>query len=252
MRAVVTGASSGIGLEISKVLNKMGYDITLVARRKNRLESVAESLVGDTKIIVADLAQRDEVYRVFDESYTEDTEILINNAGFGLCGEFLKTDLKRELEMIDTNVVALHILTKLFAAKFAEKNRGYILNVASIAAFLPGPLLATYYSTKAYVRVLTESVRAEMRELGRDVFVGALCPGPVKTEFDDVANVRFSLKGANASDVAEYAVKKMMKKKLFAFPTFSTRSAVFFSRFVPACILSKITYRMQRKKLDSK
>lgn len=249
MRAVITGASSGIGLEFARVLHKKGYDLTLIARRKERLEKLKTEFGDKTKTITADLSQRSEVFRAFEEACGDDVSILINNAGFGLCGSFFETDISRELEMIDTNAAAVHILTKLFVCDFVKKNRGYILNVASIAAFLPGPLLCTYYATKAYVRVLTESVSAELKERKSNVYIGALCPGPVKTEFDSVANVSFSLKGADARSTAEYAVRKMFKRKLYIFPAMSVRAAVFFSRFLPVRLLSKITYRMQKKKI---
>ena len=252
MRAVITGASSGIGLEFANILHEKGYSLTLIARRKERLEKLKEKFGCDTEIITADLSKREEALSVFSKAYTDDTEILINNAGFGLCGSFLETDLSKELEMIDTNVSALHILTKLFVCKFSEKNSGYILNVASIAAFLPGPLLGTYYSTKAYVRVLTESIAAELKENKSNVHICALCPGPVKTEFDSVANVKFSLKGADAHSVAEYAIRKMFRKKLYIFPGFYIRAAVFFARFLPVKLLSKITYRMQKKKIGNR
>ena len=252
MRAVITGASSGIGLEFANILHEKGYSLTLIARRKERLEKLKEKFGCDTEIITADLSKREEALSVFSKAYTDDTEILINNAGFGLCGSFLETDLSKELEMIDTNVSALHILTKLFVCKFSEKNSGYILNVASIAAFLPGPLLGTYYSTKAYVRVLTESIAAELKENKSNVHICALCPGPVKTEFDSVANVKFSLKGADARSVAEYAIRKMFRKKLYIFPGFYIRAAVFFARFLPVKLLSKITYRMQKKKIGNR
>lgn len=252
MRAVITGASSGIGLEFANILHEKGYSLTLIARRKERLEKLKEKFGCDTEIITADLSKREEALSVFSKAYTDDTEILINNAGFGLCGSFLETDLSKELEMIDTNVSALHILTKLFVCKFSEKNSGYILNVASIAAFLPGPLLGTYYSTKAYVRVLTESIAAELKENKSNVHICALCPGPVKTEFDSVANVKFSLKGADAHSVAEYAIRKMFQRKLYIFPGFYIRAAVFFARFLPVKLLSKITYRMQKKKIGNR
>lgn len=252
MRAVITGASSGIGLEFANILHEKGYSLTLIARRKERLEKLKEKFGCDTEIITADLSKREEALSVFSKAYTDDTEILINNAGFGLCGSFLETDLSKELEMIDTNVSALHILTKLFVCKFSEKNSGYILNVASIAAFLPGPLLGTYYSTKAYVRVLTESIASELKENKSNVHICALCPGPVKTEFDSVANVKFSLKGADAHSVAEYAIRKMFQRKLYIFPGFYIRAAVFFARFLPVKLLSKITYHMQKKKIGNR
>lgn len=248
MRAVITGATSGIGLEFAKILHNMHYDLTLVARRNDRLLALKEKFGENTQIICADLSVRDEVFRVFSEIQTDETEILINNAGFGLCGDFAETDMKKELSMIDVNVTAVYILTKLFYKEFLKRNSGYILNVSSIASFFPGPLLTSYYASKAYVRTLTESIRGEIAARRSNIYIGALCPGPVKTEFDRVAEVKFSLKGADAHKTALYAVKKMFRKKTIILPAFSVKAAVFFSRFVPRGILTKIMYKMQRKK----
>lgn len=249
MRAVITGATSGIGEKMAEILHKKGYSLTLIARREDRLLKQKEKFGNETQIIVADLSSRDEVLRAFSQINTEDTEILINNAGFGLCGEFLETPLAKELEMIDTNICAVHILTKLFLDVFYKKNKGYILNVASIASFFPGPLLSTYYSTKSYVRILTESIHGELKNKNSDVYIGVLCPGPVDTEFDKVANVKFSLKSSSPEFIAKYAIKKMFAKKLIILPTLSVKTAVMFHRFIPKKLLVRIVLKMQKKKL---
>lgn len=249
MRAVITGATSGIGEKMAEILYKKGYDLTLIARREDRLLKLKEKFGNKTQIIVADLSKKDEVFRAFYETKKEDSEILINNAGFGLCGEFLETSLEKELEMIETNICAVHILTKLFADIFYKKNKGYILNVASIASFLPGPLLSTYYSTKSYVRILSESIYGELKSKKSDVYIGVLCPGPVATEFDKVANVKFSLKSSTPEYIAEYALKKMFAKKLIILPTLSVKLAVIFQRFVPKKLLISLVHKMQKKKL---
>ena len=249
MRAVITGATSGIGLKTAEVLHNMGYSLTLIARREDRLKHLRETFGYDTQIIQADLSKKEEVLRAFSECEKSDVEILINSAGFGLCGEFSKNSLEREIEMIDTNITAVHILMKLFLNVFEDKKKGYILNVSSIAAFSPGPLLAAYYSTKSYVKILTESVYGELKHRNSPVYVGVLCPGPVRTEFDHVANVKFSLKGADPKYIAEYAIKKMFEKKLIILPTFSVKAAAFFSKFIPEKLLIKIAFKMQHKKL---
>lgn len=249
MRAVITGATSGIGLCMASELHKRGYSLTLIARREEKLKELKKIFGEKTQIISADLSNRDDVFRAFSEVDKSDAEILINNAGFGLCGEFTGNPIERELEMIDVNITAVHILTKLFLKLFTEKNKGYILNVASIASFLPGPLLATYYATKAYVRFLTESVYGELKAANSPVYIGALCPGPVKTEFDKVANVKFSIKGTEPEYIAKYAIKKMFKKKLIILPTFQMKAAAFFSRLAPKKLLIKTDYKMQSKKI---
>ena len=177
-----------------------------------------------------------------------DVDILINNAGFGDCGNFTKTDLNKELNMIKTNIVAYHILTKLYLIDMKAKNSGKILNVASIAGFIPGPLMATYYSTKAYVLHLTEAIYEELRKNNSNVGISVLCPGPVNTEFNKVAKVRFSLKSLESNDVAEYAITKMFKKKLIITPGFSIKCATKMYRFLPRKLMTKITYKIQKKK----
>lgn len=248
VKALVTGASSGIGRDIACELSKMGYDIYAVARRENKLLELKESLKTNIYPIVADLSNRQECIALYDKLKNEDIEIVVNNAGFGAFGDFLNIPLEREIEMIDTNIVSLHILTKLFLKDFKKKNKGYILNVASSAGFMMGPLLATYYASKAYVLRITEAIYRELKETHSAVHVCALCPGPVKTEFDDVANVKFSIKGLESSYVAKYAVKKMFKRKMLIIPGFIMKLSLFFSRLVPDSLLSKITYSVQRKK----
>lgn len=249
MKALITGASSGIGKEFAKQLSKMGYDVILVARRTERLEELSKKLKTNSQIIKADLSNENEVKTLYEKTKNENIDILINNAGFGALGNFEEIDLEREIEMINTNVKAVHILTKLFLKDFIKKDKGYILNVASIAGFFSGPYLATYYATKSYVLTLTESIYGELKNKKSNVYVGALCPGPVKTEFDQVANVKFSLKGVTAPYVTKYAIEKMFKGKNIILPSFSVKSAVFFSRFVPRKMLLKIVSKSQTKKM---
>jgi len=175
-------------------------------------------------------------------------DILINNAGFGLYGKFCVTELDRELEMIDVNVGAVHILTKLFLRDFSARDKGYILNVASIAGFMPGPLMATYYATKNYVVRLTEAVREELRCQRSRVYIGAFCPGPVDTHFNSTAGVKFALRGISSEYAAECAVRGMFARKALIFPTASIKAAVVASRFVPDMLLAAITRLFQSRK----
>jgi hypothetical protein len=161
MKALITGASSGIGRDMARVLAQKGYDLALVARDEKKLKELASELKGKNKvkieIVPMDLSVEENCKEL--HKCVSDVDILINNAGFGDCGNFTKTDLNKELNMIKTNIVAYHILTKLYLIDMKEKNSGKILNVASIAGFMPGPLMATYYSTKSYVVRLSESIR---------------------------------------------------------------------------------------------
>ena len=193
MKALITGASSGIGRDMARVLSDMGYDLILVARRKDKLEKLKKQLSTDVKIICLDVSSTYNCTKLYNKVKDEDIDILINNAGFGKFGEFNDIKLDDELGMIDVNIKAVHILTKLFLNDFVARNKGYILNVASSAAFQPGPLMATYYSTKAYVLHLTEAIYEELRKNNSNVWISVLCPGPVNTEFYKVAKVRFSL-----------------------------------------------------------
>lgn len=249
MKALVTGATSGIGKELAIVLSDMGYDLILVARRKTRLEKLKKQLPGKTTIIVMDLSSTANCLKLYDKVKKEDIEVVVNNAGFGLYGTFDKTNLDKELDMIDVNIKAVHILTKKFLQDFKDKDSGYILNVASSAGFLSGPLMATYYATKGYVLKLTEAIYEELRREKSNVYIGALCPGPVDTEFNKVAKVKFNLKSMDSHTVAEYAVEQMLKRKLIIIPGFSTKF-VAFSKLIPTKLLLKINYHIQEKKDD--
>jgi len=249
MKALVTGASSGIGLEMAKYLDSLGYEVILVAREKEKLESVAKTLKHKPKIIVMDLSQIEDIKSLYVLVKNDDVEVLVNNAGFGLCGSFSETDLNKELNMIDLNIKSVHILTKLFLKDMKRKNKGYIMNVASSAAFQSGPLMATYYSTKSYVYRLTEALWYELKKEKSNVKVSCLCPGPVDTNFNKVAGVNFSVKPLKADYVAKYAIDKMLNGKLLIIPGFKMKCAKFFGRFLSDKNLMRITYRIQKKKL---
>lgn len=248
MIALITGASSGIGKDMARRLSELGYDLILVARRKERLEDLQKRLKTKVKIIDMDLSVEKNLYRLYDLTKNDNIDILINNAGFGLFGVFNKTDLDTELKMIDTNIKAVHILTKLYLKDFVKRNSGYILNVASMAGFMSGPHLNTYYATKNYVLKLTMAIYEELKEQNSNVHISALCPGPVKTEFNEVARGGFILKGMSSKEVAVYAVNKMFKNKLIIIPDFKNKLAIFFLRFVPYKLQLKIVAKIQLSK----
>ncbi len=249
MKALITGASSGIGLEMAKILNKEGYELILVAREKEKLQKVQELLGANVKIIVADLSNESKLKEIYVLCKNEKIDVLINNAGFGDFGKFDETDLTKELQMIDVNIKAVHVLTKLFLKDMKKRNYGYILNVASMAAFAPGPLMATYYSTKSYVLRLTTSIYEELRRDKSKVVVSCLCPGPVDTNFNNVANVKFSVKPLNSKEVAQYALIKMFDKKLIIIPGFKMKVTNFFTRLAPTKLAARIAYTIQHKKM---
>lgn len=248
MKALVTGASSGIGLEVAKYLDELGYQLILVARNKEKLEDLASRLKHKAKIIVMDLETEANIKSLYVLTKNEDIDILVNNAGFGDFGYFTETDLNKELEMIHLNIKSVHMLTKMFLKEMVKKNSGYILNVASSASFQPGPLMATYYSTKAYVFRLTEAISYELKKQKSKVHVSCLCPGPVDTNFNAVAGVNFAVKPLSAEIVAHYAVDQMLKNKMVIIPGFKMKCAKFFGRFLSDKKLMAITYRIQKKK----
>ncbi len=268
--ALVTGASSGIGRDMARYLNSLGYNLIITARDEDKLKKLKQELEekklekkelseksevktngkANIDIIVADLAKEEEcisLYKQVKEKY-KNIDILINNAGFGLFGSFLETDLETELDMINVNVKAVHILAKLFMQDMVKANRGTILNVASVAGFMPGPLMATYYCTKNYVFRLSEALREELKKKKSDVKISVLCPGPVDTNFNKVAKVKFNLKEASSEYVAKYAIDKLLKHKFLIIPGFSVKMARFFSKITPDNILAKVCYHMQEKK----
>lgn len=249
MKALITGASSGIGRDMARELAKRGCDLILVARRRSRLEEIKNEITGvSVETIECDVSTEENCTKLYNSVKDKGVDMLVNNAGFGLAGEFLSTDLNKELNMIKTNVVAVHMLTKLFLKDFAEKDRGIILNVASSAAYMAGPYLSTYYATKNYVRRLTEAVYRELKEKNSNVSVSVLCPGPVNTEFNDVANVKFALKGLSSEYVARYAIEKALKGKLYIIPGLQMKLGVFLLRFIPNKLMLKISAHIQKKK----
>lgn len=246
MIALVTGASSGIGKDLALNLSDLGYELILVARNKKKLNEVANECKTKVKTVAIDLSKEENCKELFKKY--KNVDVLINNAGYGIFGEFNKTGLDDELNMIDLNIKAVHVLTKLYLNEMIKKDSGRILNVASSAAFLPGPLMSTYYSSKSYVFKLTTAIYEELRRIKSNVKVSVLCPGPVNTNFNDTAGVSFSVKGLNSDYVASYTIKKMFKDKLVIVPGFMNKLSVIGCKIAPLKILLKIDYNIQRKK----
>lgn len=246
MKALITGASSGIGRDFAVKLSNMGYDLVLVSRNEDYLKKVAKLCKTKTYIEVYDLSDIKNCKKLFKKH--KDVDLLINNAGFGVYGTFDKTSLDKEINMINLNVTALHVLTKLYLQEMVKKDSGRILNVASSAAFLPGPLMSTYYSTKSYVFKLTTAIYEELRRIRSNVKVSVLCPGPVDTNFNKTAGVSFSVKSLSSNYVASYAIKKMMKNKLVIVPGIMSKIGVIGCKLLPLKLLLKIDYNIQKGK----
>lgn len=248
MKALITGASSGIGRSLAYLLASRGYDLILVARRKKRLEDIKSSVDVNVTVIDMDISTTFNCHKLYNMVKGMDIDIVINAAGFGLVGEFNDTNLDRELDMVDLNVKSVHVLTKLFLYDFIKKDSGHILNVASIAAFEPGPLMAAYYASKSYVYNLSMAINYELKKKNSHVYVGVLCPGPVDTEFNKVANVKFNLKSLGSDYVASYALTKMFKKKKLIIPGFRIKLGYLASKFMPLNVILKYIYKAQEKK----
>lgn len=254
--ALVTGASSGIGREIVKLLESYGYGSILVARRRSRLEDLAEDLKYKSYIIEADLSQPStakDLCQKIDELEEKEAiriDLLVNNAGFGDLGFFGETDLDKELDMIHVNIESLHILMKHYLKRFVEEDKGHILNVASSAGLMPaGPYMSTYYATKAYVTSLTSGVAKELKDMGSRVVVSALCPGPVDTEFNDVANCSFDIGSIEPGQCAREALEKLFKGKTIIVPSTKMKLATKFSKILTRNRLIDICGRQQKKKI---
>ena len=248
MKALITGASSGIGRDMARYLSSMGQDLILVARSKDKLNELKKELNTNVEVIDLDLGNVDNCKKLYEKVKDKNIDILINNAGFGDIGLFTKTNINKELDMVDLNVKTYHVLTKLFLDDFVKRDSGYILNVSSSASFQPGPLMATYYATKAYVTNLTLAIYEELRYMNSKVHISCLCPGPVDTNFNNVANCEFKVKSLSSKYVAKYAIDKMFKNKLVIVPGFNIKMLYIFGRLVPTKLKLKMTYNIQYRK----
>ncbi len=246
MKALITGASSGIGRDIAKYLSKKGYDLVIVARRVELLEELKKELETNVEIVNLDISSVENCTKLFEEH--KDIDILVNNAGFGLFGYFSELDLEKEISMINTNVIAVHVLSKLYLQEMKKRNSGHILNVASIAGFMAGPLMATYYATKNYVVSLSRAINKELKKEKSNVRVSVLCPGPVKTNFNNVAGVKFGINSLTSDYVAKYAIDKTLKNKEVIIPGFTIKILKFLNKILPSTIMLEGTFHMQKRK----
>ena len=233
MKALITGASSGMGRDMSEILAEKGYDLIITARRSDRLSALKNDIEAKypsvyVETVCADLSDKNACIKLYESVKDKNIDFLINNAGFGLFGEFTETSLEDELRMIDTNITAVHILTKLFLKDFVKRDSGIILNVASSAGFMAGPLMSTYYATKNYVRRLTQAIYQELK--------------------NNKSNVKFAIDGLESRFVARYAIEKTLKGKLTIIPGKSLKLGIFSLRFLPEKLMLKMSSNIQSKK----
>ena len=248
MKALITGATSGIGRDFAVLLSQKGYDLIIASRNTKKMKQIQKILYSNVQIITVDLSCEKDCYKLYDIVKEQNIDIVINNAGFGAFGQFWDIPLQKELNMIDLNIKAVHILTKLFVQYFRKKDKGYIMNVSSSAAFLAGPLMATYYATKSYVLRLTEALYKELQKQNSNIKISVLCPGPVDTAFNERANVSFSLRGMKSKTVAKYALKKMFEGKMLIIPGITMKITHIGERFLPEKLLLSCAYHFQNKK----
>jgi short-subunit dehydrogenase len=238
---LITGASSGIGLELAKCFAADGCKLILVARNQDALEKLAEELQRENKIeavvLTADLSLPEAPRQIFEKLSAQkiSVDVLVNNAGFGAHGKFAELPLPRQLEMLQVNITALTELTGLFLPGMIERKRGGILNVGSVAGFLPGPNMAVYYASKAFVLSFTEALAAELR--GSGVVVSALCPGPTETNFNNVARGqktrRLQSSKMSAAAVAQAGHAAFRKGRVLYVPGLNNKSMIFLTRILP-------------------
>jgi len=255
--ALITGGSTGIGYELARCFAAHGHDLVLIARHRDALEAAAGKIEGkygvNVHTMTFDLADPDSPQKLFDAINAERIHIdyLVNNAGFGLGGEFIDTDLQTELDMIQVNVTAVVHLTKLFLPAMVKKKEGRVLNVASTAAFYPGPLASIYYSTKNFVLAFSEAIAEELRKTG--VTVTALCPGPTETNFADRSGTSKSRLFtdsvvASAEEVAQYGYAAMMKGQRVAVPGVGNKFLMHADRITPRRLVTFLARKVQESR----
>ncbi len=246
MKAVITGASSGIGRELARLLAPGCSELVLAGRDRGRLDALEAELSGACRVTVfsADLTDRAACIRLHDAH--PDADLLVNNAGFGVYGPFCDTSLEQEIRMVDVNVAAMHILMKLYLRDMVRRDRGRILNVASIAGFAPGPPMASYYAGKAYVVRLSEAVRTELKAAGSRVRLSVLCPGPVDTGFAGTAGIPFHFGGMDARKAAEYALRHL--DRFYIVPGLPFRAARAMMTVLPPSLTAPVIYGLQDRR----
>ena len=241
--ALVTGASAGLGVEFARQLSRRGHRLVLAARRKDRLEQLAQEL-GNARAVAIDLSKKDAAAKLLAdiEANGEVVDLLVNNAGFGLIGRFAELDAKRERQMIDLNVGALTDLCRAVAPGMIKRKSGAILNVASTAAFQPGPKMAVYFATKAFVLSLSEALHEEFKPHG--IKVSCLCPGPTQTEFGEVAgfggNGAFDRLAMGAAEVVEIGLDGLDRNKAVVIAGLVNKIGAWSTRFAPRSTVRKI------------
>ncbi len=252
---LITGASGGLGLELAHIFAKDGYNLVLTARSEGKLKKLKDELESkysvSAEVCITDLSKPGAAAQVFEFTQQRSIriDVLVNNAGFGDFGSFCNSDISVQTDMINVNVTALTELCHMFLKPMVERGDGKILNMASIAAFQPGPLMSVYYATKAFVLSFSEALSVELK--GTGVSVTAVCPGPTLTGFEDAAQLAESglfknLRPAAAKDVAEFGYRSLMKSKLIAIHGLANRIIIGASKLAPRGLVRRVVYMIQK------
>ena len=248
MKAVVTGASSGIGYSIARYLSKLGYDLIVVARRKDCLENLKKECSTNVDIIDMDLSIISNMYNLHDQLQFEDVDLVVNNAGIGMYGDSWNMDMSREVSMLELNVIATDVLTKLFLKDMVKKNKGRILNVSSVVGFMPGPLMSSYYASKAYITSMSRAINTELKMKKYDVHVSTLCAGAVDTNFNSDLGISFFVKPSSSEYVAKYAIDKCLKNKEVIIPGTMNKILYGINKVIPVKFMKYPLYMTQNGK----
>lgn len=241
MKALITGASSGIGLEMARLLLHKGYDVTGASRHIGEFASLKDDDPSrNVDFIEVDLSTEEGVKLLLDKTKDVDYDFFFDNAGFGMIGSFLDDNSEKEMQMIDLNVKAAHCLLKSFLKRFDEKGKGLILVTASAAAFAPAPYMAPYYATKVYMYYLSLGYHRELKDKKSKVSLSILCPGPVSTNFEKAGKLKFNLKPMSVKKCASYALKKALKGKTVIVPSLKIKCLHFFSHLFSKRFITKV------------
>ncbi|MFO7968902.1 MAG: SDR family oxidoreductase [Candidatus Izemoplasmatales bacterium] len=246
MLALITGASSGIGKELAIQLANKNYNLILIARRIDKLKNLRSKLKNvEVTIYQTDLSNIEQLNKLIDNIKDKKIDLFINNAGFGIVGESYNIPTENELNMIDLNIKSLHILTK-FA--LTHMDSGKIVNISSLAAYLPTPKLASYAATKAYVSNYSEAINYELKKANKPLKVLTVAPGPVKTEFNKVAKAKQKLKALDVKTCVKIIIKGIEKNKSLIIPGFKMKLLYFLTRLMPKKLILNASYKIQNKK----
>ena len=248
MRALVTGASSGIGYSIARYLSNIGYDLIVVARREDCLKNLKKECKTNVEIIVLDLSIIANMYKLYELTADYDIDIVVNNAGVGLYGEFYDIDCSKEISMINLNVIATDLITKLYLKDMVKKNKGKILNVSSMIGFMPGPLMSSYYASKAYITSMSRAINTELKMKNINVSVSTLCAGAVDTNFNSDLGISFFIPPSNSEEVAKYSVNKLLRNKEVIIPGTINKIIYFLNKIIPISFSKYFVYATQNGK----